>query len=1080
MSRSADMNDQVDHLLVVDDSPEDGEFPIDIFFHAGYQVHQADSGHSALDAIAQVKPDLILLKTKLPDLDGFQVCRRLKSDPQSQPIPVIFFSTKDNTLNKMKVYEAGGADHLTPPFEAAELLAKVEVHLTPRRLEARMEALKKQHTDEWEKAHLDFEKQIAEYRRTEEQLHQTNQIQSLILNNNLMGIGLVRNRIFEWVNPRLPEMLGLPLDQVQGAPTRIIYQSDREYEEMERRAGQALSRGEWFEFEIAMSRPDGTTIMGRVIGKALNPSLPQEGSIWIFEDITKRNQAEEAFRESEQVLSDIIEFLPDATFVIDLNGKVIAWNRAIEDMTGVPKEDILGKGNYAYAVPFYGQARPILIDLVFVPDEEITEKYDFVEKRGNQLWAEAFSQGLFHGKGAFLSGIAAPLFDSHGKVIGAIESIRNITERHQAQEALKESEERHRQIFENAGTAIIFIEEDSLITLANKEFEELSGYSKFELEGKKKWAEFIATPADAEKMEKYHRLRRTDPQAAPKNYEFQFMNRNGEIKDIAVTVTVIPGTKQRLAGLLDITERKKTERKLEESEERYRAFFQLSRDAILTLEPPSWKFTAANPSAIEMFGARDEADFISRTAWDYSPPTQPDGRPSEDKAREMIQQAMETGGHFFEWTHQRVSGEPFPATVLLTRTEVGGQVFLQGTIRDVTEQKLAEEERVRLMTQLAQAQKMDAIGNLAGGVAHDFNNLLLVILNCTDFVLECLPPGDPLRIDLVEVKKASERASTLTRQLLAFGHRQVLQPTLLNLNLIVRGVEKMLRRIIREDIDLSVVLAPDLGATLADPGQIEQVIMNLAVNARDAMPEGGTLTIATANADLDEGYAAKHLPTRPGPYVRLAVTDTGCGMDETARARCFEPFFTTKEIGKGTGLGLATVYGIVKQSEGFIWVHSAPGRGSTFEVFLPRSFDATVPDTLFEPEAAATRGTATILVVEDEGVTRNLVRRILEKAGFSVLTAADGAEALWVCEQRPGAIDLVLTDIVMPKMGGKALVDRLASIRPEIKTLFMSGYADKAVIDHGFDAGSAFIPKPFTSEALVRKVREVLETKPGR
>lgn len=954
MSRSADMNDQADHLLVVDDSPEDGEFPIDIFFHAGYQVHQADSGHSALYAIAQVKPDLILLKTKLPDLDGFQVCRRLKSDPQSRPIPVIFFSTKNNTLNKMKVYEAGGADHLTPPFEAAELLAKVEVHLTPRRLEARMEALKKQHTDEWEKAHLDFEKQIAEYRRTEEQLHQTNQIQSLILNNNLMGIGLVRNRIFEWVNPRLPEMLGLPLDQVQGAPTRIIYQSDQEYEEMERRAGQALSRGEWSEFEIALSRPDGTTIMGRAIGKALNPSLPQEGSIWIFEDITKRNQAEEAFRESEQVLSDIIEFLPDATFVIDLNGKVIAWNRAIEDMTGVPKEDILGKGNYAYAVPFYGQARPILIDLVFVSDEEITKKYDFVEKRGSQLWAEAFSQGLFHRKGAFLSGIAAPLFDSHGKVIGAIESIRNITEK------------------------------------------------------------------------------------------------------------------------------KKTAKKLEESEERYRALFQLSRDAILTLEPPSWKFTSANPAAIEMFRARNEAAFLSKTAWEYSPPNQPDGRPSEERAREMIQRAMDSGGHFFEWTHQRLSGELFPASVLLTRIEVGGQSFLQGTIRDVTAQKQAEEERVRLMTQLAQAQKMDAIGNLAGGVAHDFNNLLLVIMNCTDFVLESLPPGDPLRIDLDEVKKASERASALTRQLLAFGHRQVLQPTLLNLNHIVKGVEKMLRRILREDIDLSIELAPDVGTTLADPGQIEQVIMNLAVNARDAMPEGGTLTIATANADLDEGYAAKHLPTRPGPYVRLTVTDTGCGMDETARARCFEPFFTTKEIGKGTGLGLATVYGIVKQSEGFIWVHSEPGRGSTFEVLLPRSCGATVPDTLFEPEAAATCGTATILVVEDEGVTRNLVRRILEKAGFSVLTAADGAEALWVCEQRPGAIDLVLTDIVMPKMGGKALVDRLASIRPEIKTLFMSGYADKAIIDHGFDAGWAFIPKPFTSEALVRKVREVLETKPGR
>ncbi|MDD5309547.1 MAG: response regulator [Deltaproteobacteria bacterium] len=392
-----------------------------------------------------------------------------------------------------------------------------------------------------------------------------------------------------------------------------------------------------------------------------------------------------------------------------------------------------------------------------------------------------------------------------------------------------------------------------------------------------------------------------------------------------------------------------------------------------------------------------------------------------------------------------------------------------GILRDIT-------DRLSLEEQLRQSQKMEAIGRLAGGVAHDFNNLLSVILSYTDFALEGVRDGDPLRDDLCEIQQAGARAATLTRQLLAFSRRQMMQPQIIDLNGVAQGLESMLRRIIGEDIELAIELAPDLGAVKADPGQIEQVIMNLAVNARDAMAQGGRFTIETANVDLDAEYASRRLAVTPGPYVMLAMTDTGCGMDEATKARLFEPFFTTKEMGKGTGLGLSTVYGIVQQSGGNIWVHSEPGRGTTFKVYLPREPGAArgvAPVTHPPPRP---EGTETVLVVEDEEAVRNLARRVLQSAGYTVLTAANGGEALLTCEQHGKRINLMLTDLVMPQMNGRQLAMRLSSLHPKMRVLYMSGYADQAVVEGGeLDRDIAFIGKPFNAAQLTRKVREVLD-----
>jgi two-component system, cell cycle sensor histidine kinase and response regulator CckA len=418
-----------------------------------------------------------------------------------------------------------------------------------------------------------------------------------------------------------------------------------------------------------------------------------------------------------------------------------------------------------------------------------------------------------------------------------------------------------------------------------------------------------------------------------------------------------------------------------------------------------------------------------------------------------------------------------PITVRLSgramENETGEVEGFEMIAEDVTERRALEE-------QLRQSQKMEAVGRLAGGVAHDFNNLLTVIRGYSELMLEEFAASDPLRDEVEEIKKAADRASGLTRQLLAFSRQQVLAPKVLDLNIVVSNMERLLKRLLGENIRLGSVLASELGRVKADPGQIEQVIMNLAVNARDAMPKGGRLTIETANADLDESYTHEHVGARPGKYVMLAVSDTGSGMTPEIRQRVFEPFFTTKELGKGTGLGLSTVYGIVKQSEGYVWVYSEPTRGTSFKVYLPR-VDAPAdarPAPL--PEKTRYRGTETVLLVEDEDGVRALVKQVLTRNGYTVLEARHGGEALLHCERRSEEIHLLVTDVVLEQMSGTELSSRLASLRPGMKVLYISGYTDDAIVHHGVTQGTHFLQKPFTTEALARKIRQVLdESKPN-
>ncbi len=413
----------------------------------------------------------------------------------------------------------------------------------------------------------------------------------------------------------------------------------------------------------------------------------------------------------------------------------------------------------------------------------------------------------------------------------------------------------------------------------------------------------------------------------------------------------------------------------------------------------------------------------------------------------------------------------FPdAPFLLPAKTMTFEIFAE----DVTERRALEQ-------QLQQSQKMEAVGRLAGGVAHDFNNLLMVISGYSEFLLDRLGPEPVLRAPAQEIASAAARATSLTRQLLAFSRKQMLAPKILDLNGVVSENLKMLTRMIGEDIDLVMVPGADLGSVHADAGQIEQVVMNLAVNARDAMPSGGKLTIETRNISLDEEYARFHAPLRPGNYVMLAISDTGAGMDSETQSHIFGPFFTTKGT-KGTGLGLSTVYGIVKQSGGYIWVYSELGRGTIFKIHLPR-----VADTIETPAQAAVSaegtefepGTETILLVEDEGNLRYLARQFLEKQGYRVLEAADGAEAVHIAVSHQGVIHLLLTDVIMPGMNGRELAQRISEIRPNAKVLYMSGYTENVIGRNGtLDAGVRLLQKPFTLRELKSKVREVLDSVP--
>ena len=656
--------------------------------------------------------------------------------------------------------------------------------------------------------------------------------------------------------------------------------------------------------------------------------------------------------------------------------------------------------------------------------------------------------------------ITATLISIDGESMIAV-SLREVSDHTHAQHALEASELRYRRLFETAKDGILILDGDTgkivdvnpfLCSLMSCSHADFLGHQLWEIGPFKNIAAAKESFADL-KVKGYVRYD-----------HLPLESHSGRKIDVEFVSNVyrVDGRNVIQCNIRDITARKRDEAALRMLDRAVQAGSQ----GILITNPllPDNPIVYASPGFERMSGYTAAEVFGKNCQFMRGVDTDP-------AATAQVREAIAAGrACSVELLNYRKDGTPFWNHLAISPVnDSDGKVTnFVGVQTDVTERRLLE-------SQFLQAQKMEAVGRLAGGVAHDFNNVLSIILSYSEMILGDLEAGDPVRADLEEIKKAGMRATGLTQQLLAFSRQQVLEGKVLDLNHSVGGMEKMLRNLLGADITLSILPANALWSVKADPSQVEQIIMNLAVNARDAMPLGGELTIELDNVELDDNYARAHHDVVAGSYVMVAVADTGSGMDRKTQARIFEPFFTTKESGKGTGLGLATVFGIVKQSGGHVWVYSEPGQGTTFKLYFPKVSGPAEATSAELPVPEFARASETILLVEDDDQVRALAQNILRRCGYVVLVAPNGGEAFLICEKHAAKIDLLLTDVVLPRMSGRQLAERLAPLRPQMKVLFMSGYTDDAVLQHGvLDSGVAYLQKPLTPASLTRKVREVL------
>lgn len=845
-----------------------------------------------------------------------------------------------------------------------------------------------------------------------------------------------------FVNAGISRMLGRRPDELLG--TSLF--------DVTAEAGRTSTR------ELLLEHADGSDVWVTVETRPVcNAAGSYEGALAIMTDITAPKRAERALRDfrqphhaaheadqppTEAKYRTLFDRSPIPTWLVDATTlQFLEVNDAAVQHYGYTRDELLG----------------MTIEDIRPPgDDSTVAMAERVRSGRNEVATQHKKQD-----GTLIDVV----LNTHGFPFGGracvLTYVQDLTEQRQGAAALRASEEQYRRLFEAAQDGILILDaETGRVVDSNPFMSALTGYGRDEFLGKRLWelgpfADTAASKASFTELQTTGYVRYDD---------LPLKARDG--RDVAVefvsNVYLVQDKRFIQCNIRDITARKLAEDDLRMRE---RAIAAVAQGIVITdASQPDGPIVYASPGFMRLTGY-ERHEIVGRNCRFLQ------GARTDPESVSMLRRAIREGQPcVVELLNYRKDGTAFWNSVAISpvRDATGRVTNFVGVQTDVT-------TRRQLEAQFLHAQKMEAVGRLAGGVAHDFNNLLAVILSYAEMVGGQLQPDEPLRADVAEIRTAALRGAELTRQLLAFSRQQVLETKVMSLNQSVAGMEKMLGRLLGADVTLTILPTVAIGNIKADAGQVEQIIMNLAVNARDAMPRGGKLTLETSNVVLDDDYAGTHHDVQAGSYVLLAVTDTGVGMDKETLARIFEPFFTTKQKGRGTGLGLATVFGIVTQSGGHIFVYSEPGKGTTFKIYFPRVGGVIEDPPALRPRLEPEYVGGTILLVEDEEQVRVLARNILRRQGYVVLDAPNGGEALLICEQHEAKIDLLLTDVVLPRMSGRELAERLVPMRPTMKVLYMSGYTDDAILQHGIiDSGVAFLQKPFTPTSMSRKVEEVL------
>ena len=970
---------------------------------------------------AQLSPDLdvILSDFSLPTFDALQALKLTREAGLETPFIVVSGSIGEHVA--VDLMKQGATDYLLKD-RLGRLGPAVQNALEQTRLR-------------------EDKKKAEDARRSSEALFHK------LVDNSLVGIQILQEGKYVFANSQIAEIFGYTPDELLALDSweQVVAPDDLSMvkDQVTRRLSGEIPHHHYF---FRGRRKDGTIVDIEIRSTRIEVQ-GQPAVLGMLVDITDLKRAELEMQRTADLLRAVAEWTPDAIFVKDRDGRYLLFNPAASRFVGRPVEQVLGKDDTALfdsasAETVMARDRHVMASGVTETDEEV-------------LTAAGVTRVFLATK--------APYHDERGNVMGVIGISRDITEKKRAEAERDHLLERLRLQIERLPLGCLLTDSEFKIVDWNPAAQRIFEYSKREVLGMgPPFEKFV--PAGAWKADLTERIRSGDMSA---NSVSENLTKSGRVIICEWNNTPLFDADGQFIGMVsvaqDITERRDAEQRLRLRDRAIQAVTQ----GILITDPslPDNPVIYVSPSFEQLTGYTT-AEVVGRNCRFLQ------GAGTDPETVSRIRAAVRQGESCkVELLNYRKDGVPFwnELSISPVRDDEGRVTHFVGSQADVTARRKLEE-------QLRQVQKMEAVGRLAGGVAHDFNNLLTIINGYSELILDGLTKDDALTELVQQIQHAGERAAALTRQLLAFSRKQMLKPVVLDLNVLVHDMEKMVRRLISEDIQLVMDLHPDLSRIHADRGQVEQVLLNLILNARDAMPDGGSLSVETQNVILDATYAATHSDVLPGSHVALIVCDTGCGIDKAIQARIFEPFFTTKDADKGTGLGLSTVYGIVKQSNGHIDVYSEPGLGTTFKIYLPVYTDDVAHEAVEAQPAAIRNGTEHILLVEDEEGVRRLTAQILRSSGYRVIEAANGSDGLKLIAEGDHEIDLLITDVVMPVMGGRQLTESVREKLPGVKVLFVSGYTEDSIIRHGILSSEAeFLQKPFTAIALKTKVRELLD-----